>query len=179
MVVQQLSFPPAFGEFRVNAGFHIDPVPDLPANSGHFANFSINGAEQIDWASYPSVSQEGARLNAWTQLSFCTSSHTTQNRCFKERSSFQDPGFENAEQHYDYKQVKSRNSICPHLFATCAKSAASQDFRRHFLCWSFQSSGPATSIFAPLRRLKPICGALLQPHLHVCCTEEQVQGGPS
>ena len=134
MVAQQLSFPPAFGEFRVNAGFHIDPVPDLPANSGHFANFSINGAEQIDWASYPSVSQEGARLNAWTQLSFCTSSHTTQNRCFKERSSFQDPGFENAEQHYDYKQVTSRNSICPHLFATCAKSAASQDFRRHWFC---------------------------------------------
>ena len=110
--------------------------------------------------------REGGRLNCG--LSFVSALPPVQ---LKTAASRNDPPFKTLglklQNNTMTTSVRSRNSICLHLFAACAESVASQDFRSLWaLCWSFLSL--PTSIFAPLRHLTPICGALLQSYLQIC-----------
>ena len=108
----------------------------------------------------------GGRLNARTQPHFCTSSRTAQSSAVSRN----DPPFKTLG-------LKLQNNTMTHLQACdliiqsvciCLQHAHSL---RHLktsqaFCWSFLSL--ATSIFAPLSHLTPICGALLQSYLQIC-----------
>ena len=105
--------------------------------------------------------REGGRLNCG--LSFVSALPPVQ---LKTAASRNDPPFKTLglklQNNTMTTSVRSRNSICLHLFAACAESVASQAFRSLWaLCWSFLSL--ATSIFAPLRHLTP--GLSAEP----CC----------
>ena len=103
---------------------------------------------------------EGGRLNARTQPHFCTFSHTV----LKTAASRNDPPIKTLglklQNNSMTTSVRSRNSI---LSASVCISRLQKTLSL------------ATSIFAPLRHLKPICGALLQPHRHICCVQEQAE----
>ena len=73
--------------------------------------------------------------------------------------------------------VRSRNSILPASVCSMRRVCGISRLQKSLSLVLVLPISLATSIFAPLRHLKPICG--VQPHLQICCAQEQVQGDPS
>ena len=144
----------------------------MPVNSKllGFIGLVTESAKVSDLSATPPSARRrnnaGGRLNAQTQPHFCTSSRTTQSSAVSRN----DPPFKTLG-------LKLQNNTMTHLQARdlviqtahiCLQHAHSL---RHLktsqaFCWSFLSL--ATSIFAPLRHLTPICRALLQSYLQIC-----------
>ena len=106
----------------------------MPVNSEllGFVGLVTESAKLSDLSATPPSARRrnnaGGRLNAQTQPHFCTSSRTTQSSAVSRN----DPPFKTLglklQNNTMTTSVRSRNPNCPHLFAACAQSAASQDF---------------------------------------------------
>ena len=98
-----------------------------------FIGFVTESAKVSDLSATPPSARRrnnaGGRLNAQTQPHFCTSSRTTQSSAVSRNDPpFKTLGLKLQNNTTMTTSVRSRNSNCPHLFAACAQSAASQDF---------------------------------------------------
>ena len=182
-VEQHLSFPSAFQE---TVRFHCEQISDLQSSAWSWTDLGFIGlgtesAKVSDLSVTPPSASQDMKVADWMRgLSLISALSPIQ---LKTAASRNDPPIKTLglklQNNSMTTSVRSRNSILSASACSMRRVCGISRLQKTLSLVLVLPISLATSIFAPLRHLKPIRGALLQPHLQICCAQEQVQGDPS